>query len=71
MAESGRVGALEREGECHFCGLKVSQYEVVGEPGRSFLEHEHPWCEEYTEIAVENGISAARNPRDDDGRSEN
>jgi hypothetical protein len=67
----GRVGALEREGPCQFCGRPVYQYAVVGEPQRSFFEHEHPWCEEYTAIAAEHGLSAERNPKDDDGESEN
>lgn len=67
----GRVGSLEREGPCQFCGLNVCQYEVVGEPGRSFFEHERPWCEEYTAIAAQNGLSAEHNPKDDDGDSEN
>lgn len=68
---AGRVGALEREGPCQFCGLKVSQYEVVGEPQRSFFEHEHPWCEAYTSIAAKHALGAEHNPKGDDGESEN
>jgi len=64
-----RVGALEREGPCQFCGRLVSQYEVVGEPRRSFFDHEHPWCEAYTALVAEQVRHV--NPKEDDGESEN
>ena len=67
----GGVGPLEHEGPCQFCGRKVCQYEVVGEPDRSFFEHEHPWCEAYTAIVTAMGHGAARNPKEDDDDSEN
>lgn len=58
-------GALEREGPCQFCGRKVSQYEVPGDPQRSFVGHEHPWCDEYAAIVAERGHI----PKGNDGES--
>ena len=63
-------GALEREGPCQFCGRKVSQYEVPGDPQRSFVGHERPWCDQYAAIVAERGRSAEHTPKDNDGESE-
>lgn len=66
-----RVGVLERDGPCQCCGRKVSQYEVAGEPQRSFFEHEHPWCEQFAAIAAEHGLGAERNPEELDDETKN
>ena len=72
MAEpAGRIGALEREGPCPFCGRTVRMYEVVGESKTSFLDHEHPWCAEYAAFTAEHGLGAEPNPGNEDGDSEN
>jgi hypothetical protein len=44
----------------------LREYAVVESPQTCFLEHEMPWCDEYTALAAQHGLGAAPNPEDDD-----